>query len=117
MLSRKNIKSDEVAEAAHSTLPGIQSTIYSMLSEGEENAIHSTEIAKTVNIEDRAIRRYISSMRKKGYVILSSKEGYYLPSTISEVKAYRVKEERRAKSIYKGLESARVLEKKLLNRQ
>lgn len=80
---------------------------------GKENAIHADILALHAGITMRELRHQLELLRRNGEVILSSVNGYYLPSDLSEVTAYRKREERRAKSIFRSLRSARQLEKRL----
>ena len=80
---------------------------------GKDHAIHANILARKAGVTMRELRHQLELLRRTGEVILSSVNGYYLPSDLSEVTAYRKKEEQRAKSIFRSLRSARQLEKRL----
>lgn len=41
------------------------------------NAVHSAELERLFSLDDRAVRRKISALRKEGYPICSGDMGYY----------------------------------------
>lgn len=80
------------------------------LFKGSENGIHLCELSKYSGIEDRYLRKAIEQIRRAGIVILSDAEhGYYLPDNSAELAAYIRKEERRARSTFYTLKSAKTL--------
>ena len=44
---------------------------------GKENAVHSAELQRLFSLDDRAVRRKVSALRKEGYPICSGDMGYY----------------------------------------
>ena len=44
---------------------------------GKKNAVHSAELERFFSLDDRAVRRKISALRKDGYPICSGDMGYY----------------------------------------
>lgn len=88
-------------------------SLIDLIPRGKENAIHADALARYTGLSKREIRHKLECLRRSGEVILSSDRGYYLPADLSEITAYRKKEERRAKSIFRSLRSARQLEKRL----
>lgn len=84
--------------------------ILALLQTGAENGIHLKELCKFTGLEDRDLRKTIECMRRDGFVIVSGVDGYYFPSCIQELKAYRKREESRACSILISLQSALELE-------
>lgn len=80
---------------------------------GKQNAIHADVLARCAGATVRDLRHQLELLRHAGNVILSSVNGYYLPANLAEVTEYRKKEERRAKSVFRSLRSARQLEKRL----
>lgn len=44
---------------------------------GMRNAVHSAELERLFSLDDRAVRRKISALRKEGYPICSGDMGYY----------------------------------------
>ena len=87
--------------------------LLSIIPIGKENAIHADTLAHYAGITTRELRHKLEELRRNGEVILSSDRGYYLPANLSEVIEYRKKEERRARSVFRSLRSARQLEKRL----
>ena len=84
-----------------------------LIPRGEKNAVHAYDLALRVGLSKRELRKQIELLRRAGAVILSSDKGYYLPADLAEVTAYRKKEEARAKSVFRSLQSARQLEARL----
>lgn len=85
-----------------------------LLHKGTQNGVHLRELKKYTGIEERNIRKAIEQMRRAGMVILSNaKNGYYFPINSEELAAYIRKEERRAKSTFYTLKSAKKLYKEL----
>lgn len=71
-------------------IPGVdkKSAIHIFLREyhkGKENAIHSKELQKVFDMDGRAIRRKISSLRKDGVPICSDEDGYYYADNQQEI--------------------------------
>lgn len=54
---------------------------------GEENSITRDKLSHLTFLSDRAIRRTIQALRKKGYMIASTSKhsGYYIPKTNQEL--------------------------------
>ena len=50
------------------------------LGHGEEEATPARELAARLGVDDRRLRRAVMSARLDGVPILSSREGYFLPS-------------------------------------
>ncbi len=44
---------------------------------GKKNAVHSAELERLFSLDNRAVRRKISALRKEGYPICSGDMGYY----------------------------------------
>lgn len=60
---------------------------------GAEKPISATDLTKALvthdhDITEAALRNTIHDMRQRGYLIASSKDGYYLPSNLQEAMAY-----------------------------
>ena len=53
---------------------------------GEENAIHSRELEALFSLTGRALRRFVSELRKEEIPICSGKCGYYYARTQAEIK-------------------------------
>jgi biotin operon repressor len=86
------------------------------IGKGEENARSSTTLRIITGSSDRELRKNIERLRRSGHVIVSCEHGYYIPSTLAEVQRHIRKETARAHSIFYTLESAKELEKRMLNR-
>lgn len=52
---------------------------------GKRNAVHSAELERLFSIDDRAVRRKISALRKEGYPICSGDMGYYYAENQKEI--------------------------------
>lgn len=52
---------------------------------GQEQAIYSRELQRLFDIDDRNLRRKISSLRQDGYPICSGETGYYYAQTQREI--------------------------------
>lgn len=88
----------------------ISQLILSNIGEGEDNATHLKELVNISGLSERDLRKTIEGLRRTGFVIVSSSNGYYKPSTLTEVRRHIRKESRRAMSIFYTLKSARQLE-------
>ncbi len=60
---------------------------------GAEKPISASDLMKALithshDITEAALRNTIHDMRQQGYLIASSKDGYYLPSNLQEAMAY-----------------------------
>ena len=54
--------------------------IQAFLLEGEANALPMRELARLVGVSERQVRKIIERERRNGSMILSSDNGYFLPS-------------------------------------
>lgn len=52
---------------------------------GKRNAVHSAELERRFSLDDRAVRRKISALRKEGYPICSGDMGYYYAESQKEI--------------------------------
>ncbi len=52
---------------------------------GKRNAVHSAELEQLFSLDDRAVRRKISALRKEGYPICSGDMGYYYAENQKEI--------------------------------
>ena len=85
------------------------SRILSLIGEGREHATHKADLLRFVEMSDRELRRTIEHLRRQGVVIISDDNGYYFPADEAGLQAYIAREERRAKSVFYTLKSARQL--------
>lgn len=69
------------------------------------------DMKDNLQCNDRIIRKAISSLQEKGWQIVSMGKGYYISET-DEVKAYMVREAKRA---FKILSKVRHMEKNIMN--
>lgn len=82
----------------------------SILPTGRENAISAEQLRERIGAkDDRQVRALVSEARKKGQVICSGNEGYYLHSNDQELREFVDKLEQQAKSILISLKPARKL--------
>lgn len=84
-------------------------TIVSLIREGENNAVHGADLARYVNMDARELRQAIERLRRNGVIIASSQKGYYYPANMGELAAFVHKEERRARSVFYTIKTARQL--------
>lgn len=81
-----------------------------IIGKGKEQGIHLKELCKFTGTEERAARKAIEAIRRKGVVICSTAlDGYFLPETIEELKQYLRQEEHRGRSTFFTIKSARKL--------
>lgn len=63
-------------------------TIADILSAGESKAITAPKLAELLGVPERDIRRMIRAERLQGAPILSGRLGYYLPSSIQDLRRF-----------------------------
>lgn len=78
-----------------------------LLSEGKENAITASELAQIMDCNSREVTLYIHALRSQGKVICSSREGYFLPSSLDEVQRFYQQMTSRQYEIEKAKQSAK----------
>ena len=81
--------------------------IMSILSEGEENAVKVRQLSKILDLSGRDITICINALRRSGEVICSSRQGYFLPSTVDDVKRFYRQMTSRQQEIEKAKQSAK----------
>lgn len=81
--------------------------IMSILSEGEENAVKVRQLSKILDLSGRDITICINALRRSGEVICSSCQGYFLPSTVDDVKRFYRQMTSRQREIEKAKQSAK----------
>ena len=84
-------------------------SILNMLGAGKENAVHLKAIMKNTELKNREARKCIEHLRRSGTVIISNKNGYFIPETPEELQKYINQETHRAKSVFYTLKNARKL--------
>lgn len=82
-------------------------TILQLIGNGEDNAVHLSELIKHTGLHNREVRKCIEQLRRSGEVIISSTNGYFRPESPAELKKYINQETHRAKSIFYTLKNAR----------
>ena len=65
--------------------PG-QGTISALLHRGSHNALTAAELARITDKQPREVRREIARERRSGAPIMSGPEGFYLASTVTELR-------------------------------
>lgn len=55
---------------------------------GRKEAVSMRYLAKIHGLTEREIRRAIEQARRDGMLICSSEQGYFLPETVQEIRAY-----------------------------
>lgn len=99
----------------------LRKAVLCTLQKGEDNAISSSDLRRKINLnyniklDYRSLTFAIETLRREGYVIISSNKGYYFPKTLDEISHYINKESKRARSIFYTIKSAKALEKQMLN--
>lgn len=89
-------------------------TILGLIGSGKNNAVHLDELCIKTGFENRYVRKRIEELRRNGKIIISSNDGYFLPSCRFELEQYIKRETHRAKSIFFTLKHARELNKKFV---
>ena len=54
---------------------------------GKRHAVHSAELERLFSLDDRAVRRKVSALRKEGHPICSGDMGYYYAESQREINA------------------------------
>lgn len=85
----------------------LEEIIYNSIPSGKDNAIHTIEIQKRTGSPERKIRKTIEILRRKGMIICSGANGYYLPETEEELIQYIRTVKKTAKSSLYTLKTAR----------
>ena len=90
--------------------------IAELLPRGKENAISTAKLCRAVgDVSVRKLRKMVAEERKAGSIILTSKNGYFIPSDINEVEEFLRTLDSKARSIMVALQSARKLLKNTVN--
>lgn len=92
--------------------------ILDLISFGQANAKHGSELAPLLGMENRDFRRQLEQLRRQGVVIIGDvRNGYYRPANLYELECYIHQEEHRARSILYTLRSARLLRNQWTQRE
>lgn len=88
--------------------------ILSLLGTGREAGLHIRDICRATGFDDRTARKAIETIRRAGVVVCTNGlDGYFFPETLDELRLYIRQEERRGRSTFYTLGSARRLLKEL----
>lgn len=90
-----------------SDINGLSRALLSMIPLGEENAIHMDDLANILDVEGRDVRREVLNLRKRGRIIASSQNGYFIPTTNGELLRYYRKARGRALTTLSSLKRTR----------
>ena len=101
---------EETRNASISCISKEGKMILQHLGIGRENAISRAALIRATGMPDRALRLEIAALRRSDAVVLADVNGYYLPGSIEEVRAFIRQEESRARSTFQSIQSARQLE-------
>lgn len=89
--------------------------ILSLIGTGRDEGIHVREISRAADLDERSVRKAIETIRRAGVVIVTDcLSGYWYPDTLEELRLYIRQEERRGKSTFYTLKSARKLYKQCI---
>ena len=76
--------------------------------------IHVEDLSRATELDNRTARKAVEEIRRAGIVIcMDCKHGYYFPESIEELRLYVQQEERRGRSTFYTLKTARLLYKRL----
>lgn len=88
--------------------------ILDYIPKGKENAISRAKLRYLTGLTDSKMRTLIREARHETPIInLQDGKGYYVPTEIEEVDRFIAQEEKRAKSIFANLRSAKEYRKKI----
>lgn len=98
-------KSDETVSSSNFTSGGAgrQGRIFSLLLEGEENALPAANLAQLAGYKNqRSMRLAVDREREQGLLVLASESGYYRPAAgdrgIAEIRRFLRRQDARAAS-------------------
>jgi biotin operon repressor len=78
-----------------------------LLQPGEPQAVHMSELAEKVGVDERTLRQMIYHARESGVPVLSSAAGYFLPGDDLEIRAFEKGMRQRARSALVSLGSVK----------
>ena len=81
--------------------------LFAMIPEGEGNALHMSELSARLGMEDREVRKRILDLRKAGYLIVASVNGYFRPTTRGEIRKFYHQRKKSAISTLQSVKAAR----------
>ena len=80
--------------------------IFATIPEGESNGIHMKELSARLGMTDREVRQLILDLRKAGYLIAASVNGYFKPTTRGEIRRFYNQRKAAALSTLESLKAA-----------
>lgn len=86
-----------------------QRVVLSAIGTGREQGAHLRDLHRTTGFGERSVRKVIEDIRRAGVVVCNSLDGYFFPETLDELRLYVRQEERRGRSTFYTLGSARQL--------
>lgn len=86
-----------------------QRVVLSAIGTGREQGAHLRDIHRATGFGERTVRKVIEDIRRAGVVVCNSLDGYFFPETLDELRLYVRQEERRGRSTFYTLGSARRL--------
>lgn len=88
--------------------------ILNYIPKGRENAISRDKLRQLTGLTDSKMRDLIRQARHDVPIVnLQDGKGYYIPTEVEEVDRFIAQEEKRAKSIFANLQSAKEYRKKI----
>ena len=78
-----------------------------LLQPGELQAVHMSDLAQRVGVDERTLRQLIYEARESGVTILSSAAGFFLPGDDLEIRQFENGMRKRARSALVSLGSVR----------
>ena len=86
-----------------------QRVVLSAIGTGREQGAHLRDLHRATGFGERSVRKVIEDIRRAGVVVCNSLDGYFFPETLDELRLYVRQEERRGRSTFYTLGSARRL--------
>ena len=80
------------------------SKISDFLSVGKDNALPLMDLSARTQLSERAVQKEILESRLRGELIISSDEGYYLPSDLDELRDYVIRKKATIKTTAAALQ-------------
>ena len=86
-----------------------QRVVLSAIGTGREQGAHLRDLHRATGFGERSVRKVIEDIRRAGVVVCNSLDGYFFPETPDELRLYVRQEERRGRTTFYTLGSARRL--------
>ena len=78
-------------------------SIADFLSNGEKEAVSLENLSLSTGLPERAVKKEVLQARLRGELILSTENGYFLPSDAEEIKSYVFKRKAYLKTAHAAL--------------